>query len=685
MFVLDKNVAVTHQLKEIRNIRPIERALLRFRRDLDFTLKESGGSSGGKIVLLYEKLPEEYYRIQVLEQEIRVFAGDELGFVYALLKISEVYLGIRPFWFWNDQRFDKNEFIEIPQGELCAPGYRVRFRGWFVNDEVLISHWDAGVGASYPWEMAFEALLRLGGNTVIPGTDHNSKIYAGLASDMGLWITHHHAEPLGAEMFARAYPGLEPSFQKYPELFRELWREGIDRQKGQKIIWNLGFRGQGDCPFWETDPAYDTAEKRGALIGSVLREQYEMVKRVDGAAVCCTNLYGEVMELYRQGVLSIPEDVILIWADNGYGKMVSRRQGNHNPRIPALPEAAAADRNHGTYYHVSFYDLQAANHVTLLPNSMEFVERELEQAYACGVRQLWLINCSNVKPHVYALDFVANLWKEESWHAPEHREAYVRSYYGGDSLLVQKRCRCISDYAECTARFGGSEDERAGEQFSNYVTRYFAHAWMKNGLDAPCEELFWCVRGDRLSKQIGWYKDTCAGSLECFLRLLEDCGPAAADSVLWEDSVLLQVRVHVECLRGAVAFCEAFEKAVDGELLQSFFLLGQSAERYESADAAMRSREHDKWKNFYANECLTDIKETAYLLRVLMSYVRVIGDGPNFYQWQREVTYSPEDQRVVLLTNYENHMTDAELYGQMAIIQERSERNRADGTQKGIL
>ena len=35
--------------------------------------------------------------------------------------------------------------------------------------------------------------------------------------------------------------------------------------------------------------------------------------------------------------MQIPEDVILIWADNGYGKMVSRRQGNHNPRVSALP------------------------------------------------------------------------------------------------------------------------------------------------------------------------------------------------------------------------------------------------------------------------------------------------------------------------------------------------------------
>lgn len=41
---------------------------------------------------------------------------------------------------------------------------------------------------------------------------------------MGLIITHHYAEPLGAEMFAQAYPDLEPMYSKYPEKFRALWQ-----------------------------------------------------------------------------------------------------------------------------------------------------------------------------------------------------------------------------------------------------------------------------------------------------------------------------------------------------------------------------------------------------------------------------------------------------------------------------
>ena len=64
--------------------------------------------------------------------------------------------------------------------------------------------------------------------------------------------------------------------------------------------------------------------------------------------------------------LEFPDDVIKIWADSGYGKMVSRRQENHNPRIYALPGKNDMGP-HGIYYHVTFYDLQASNHLTLFP------------------------------------------------------------------------------------------------------------------------------------------------------------------------------------------------------------------------------------------------------------------------------------------------------------------------------
>lgn len=112
---------------------------------------------------------------------------------------------------------------------------------------------------------------------VIPGTDANARKYAPLVAHMGLMITHHHAEPLGAEMFARAFPDLAASYDLYSEKFHALWQETVMRQKDRTILWNIGFRDQGDCPFWEDDERYQSDETRGA---SYLNGLWEAIEKL---------------------------------------------------------------------------------------------------------------------------------------------------------------------------------------------------------------------------------------------------------------------------------------------------------------------------------------------------------------------------------------------------------------------
>ncbi|WP_215700663.1 glycosyl hydrolase 115 family protein [Clostridium sp. MCC353] len=668
-FVLTRNVNIDTEMDN----EPVRRAISRFYRDLAMTLKPSDepAKEGGPgiIHLIKGDLPAEEFYIRTEDSgTMEIAASEELGFIYAFFYISEHCLGILPFWFWNDQKFVKRSRIEVPFTEYHSKRKPVAYRGWFINDEVLISRWSAEQSTEYPWEMAFEALLRCGGNTVIPGTDSNSKKYADLAGSMGLWMTQHHAEPLGAEMFLRAYPDKIPSFKEYPDLFRGLWEEGIKRQMKHKIIWNLGFRGQGDTPFWENDPQYDTPKKRGQLISSIMKEQYDLVKKYVDNPVFGTNLYGETMELYRQGYLQLPENVIMIWADNGYGKMVSRRQGNHNPRVPALPEKELRNRSHGVYYHVSFYDLQAANVLTMLPNSMEFVKKELGNAYDHGIRTLWLVNCSNIKPHIYPLDFTAALWNCLETEPEEHLETYLRQYYGSKSSAEMKAC--FEDYFRAALPYGDREDEHAGEQFYNYVTRVLIHQWMKDGGKAASEELRWCGAAQDFAGQVSWFVSKCENAYPGFARLLHRCRVVASElgdssGRLWKDSLQLQANIHACCLEGVICFGKGYAAYAAGDYLKAFYETGRASDCFDRAEKAMKECCHDKWKGFYDNDCQTDIKETAYLLKLLMGYIRNLGDGPYFYQWQRQVIYPEKDRKIMLLLNYENHLTDEELYRAM--------------------
>ena len=179
------------------------------------------------------------------------------------------------------------------------------------------------------------------------------------------------------------------------------------------------------------------------------------------------------------------------------------------------------------------------------------------------------------------------------------------------------------------------------------------------------------------------YRKTVVNGRNAFEPLLEACSRMAEQAgPLLEDSLFLQVKLHTYCLRGAVSFCDGYEAYAGKQYLRAFYLFGRAADWYEAADRSMRAREHGKWKGFYENDCLCDVKETAYSLRRLMGYIRNLGDGPHFYEWQREVTYSEEDKRVVLITNMENHMTDQELYQAM---KERESDEKALGSVGGTV
>ena len=650
----------------------VRRAAAALRRDMGqvFALADRKGAD---ICLMEEAMEQEQFFLQGRDGRLELHAGDTLGFIYGIYEISRVFLEIPDFWFWMDYEPEKKAGVQIPE----TYGYRskpcaVRYRGWFINDEVLLHTWSVERKKDKPWEMAFETLLRCGGNTVIPGTDRNAGKYRKLASEMGLYIAHHHAEPLGAEMFARAYPRLHPSYAEYPEKFRSLWEDALAAQAGMQVIWNLGFRGQGDCPFWENDPQYATDEARGELLGSLIRIQYDMVKEQDPEAVCSTNLYGEVMELYKKGCLKLPEDIIKVWADNGYGKMVSRRQGNHNPRIPALPQEGNREPN-GIYYHVSFYDLQAANHITMFPNSADFVIEELEEVLRRNGRELWLVNCSNIKPHVYFLDLIAQIWREGKADAHAHRKGYAERYYGERN--GEKAADCLACYAKYAVRYGSHEDEHAGEQFANHVARMLVSQVMRDRTQR-CGGLLWATDAETLKGQALWYETLCREAAERYAEYLDMCERTERDfsgagKVLFADTVLLQARILHSCYRGAAQAAESVLAALDGRYQESFYLAGKARKEYVAADAAMRSREHGKWHNFYANECLTDVKQTAWVLENLMGFVRNLGEGPHFYEWQREFLYPEEDRRVLLILNMDNHLRDLELFEWM---EERKEK-----------
>lgn len=650
--------------------RPVSHAIERLYRDVKMVLTSDVERESRIYFDCSSNMEEEAWEIQVNKNEIQVHTSSELGVIYAFHYISRRFLQIQPFWFWLDQKIEKKVQVIIPAGEYRSEPSAVKYRGWFLNDETFLSRWNPNDDEAYAWEMAFEALLRCEGNLVIPGDFHNFDRYASLASDMGLRITHHHMEPLGAEMFSTAYPDLQPSYEKYSGLYEKLWQKAIDERKSQKTVWAIGFRGQGDCPYWESDKDSEekSLEEKGKFLSKVLKRQYDMVKNTIPDAEICTNLYGEMMELYREGVLELPEDVIKIWADNGYGKMVTRRRGNHNPRTRALPENTEEGKGrHGLYYHISFYDLQAASHTTMPPFQPEYYQKELSQAYRSGLTDYWLVNCSNIRPHAPLLELVAKLWQNPEQPVANFYEEFAGQYYRENTRAI---AALYKQYAELPIHFGENEDEAAGEQFYTHSVKTLAHQWLLNEKEGA-KYFQWAKPSHTLDEQICWLAEKVKGKTEQYQKYVKDCEAVSSEI---EGTLTLQAKLHYLGCLGTQHFCRAWEKREENNGLSAFYECGLAAEVFSEAHKELRESEKGIWKGFYQYECFADYKFTAHLLRRLMGKIRDIGEGPEYYRWQQWLQ-NQETGKGGIITNQENHMTESEFFRRLKQLRKEKEKN----------
>ena len=154
-FMLSRATRVTAQWASA----PVQHAVARFWRDMEMTLSTTGFVPDNRLMIcLAPALPPESYTLDVTENQLTLCAADDLGAVYGLLDISRHYLGVAPFWFWNQQQFEPKPFATVPEGRITGPAAAVGLRGWDLSDAPWLSAWaDATENG---WEMIFESLLR---------------------------------------------------------------------------------------------------------------------------------------------------------------------------------------------------------------------------------------------------------------------------------------------------------------------------------------------------------------------------------------------------------------------------------------------------------------------------------------------------------------------------------------------
>ena len=202
----------------------------------------------------------ERLQIQAVDNTVVLTGSDLRGAIYSIYQFSQQFLGVDPLYWWTDHAPPRRTEAEVPTSFSLTEGPTFHFRGWFLNDEDLFTGWKPGTtdgtGISLAtWDHIFEAILRLKGDMVVPGTwifPYEPQIRA--AGERGLIVTQHHVNTLGLDTYQWPKNKLM-SYLSDPKSLESAWTRAAGQYpKGMEILWSVGFRGQNDYPFWQDDP-----------------------------------------------------------------------------------------------------------------------------------------------------------------------------------------------------------------------------------------------------------------------------------------------------------------------------------------------------------------------------------------------------------------------------------------------
>lgn len=388
----------------------------------------------------------EAYRVETVGDRLIIAGSDERGTMFGLYAFIEAYLGVDPLYYWSSRATQKRETLAWNKVQLRSAEPTFRFRGWFINDEVLLTEWKESGGQrqiDYPyygqvvnrevmWAVA-EALVRSRFNLIIPASfvdilNPPEEALVQECARRGVFVSQHHVEPMGVSAFSyfnywkKRGRDLKYSWFSHPAEVREVWQAYAEKWATYpNVIWQLGLRGIADRPMWMADPKTPQSDAdRGRLISEAMAAQVKILDEVcpRHPRYLSTTLWAEGSELNQKKLLTIPEGTIIVFADNSPG-WKWQKDFYSTPRNPK--------NAYGVYYHHGL--IGSGPHLAQVPSPSRTFEC-LKTAVEKGAGEYVIFNVANIREFVLGIDASAKMtWRMESFDPDAWLAAWVRERY----------------------------------------------------------------------------------------------------------------------------------------------------------------------------------------------------------------------------------------------------------------
>ncbi len=486
---------------------PKDETILLATRDLQKNLRRLSGKSDGFNItdnyegqgVLIKTVPSENpesYTVKVLENEVQITGSDSLGTVYGIYAFATKCLHILPFYRLVDLFPAQTESFTLEEQCFVSAPRPVRFRGWFLNDEDLLTEFKISGGKrniDYKFydnvmdvsvlDMILETALRMEINLIIPSSfvdidNPDEEKLVETVCRRGLYVSQHHVEPMGVSYFGadnylkkRGYDSETISFLTNRNRMVEIWQYYAEKwaKYGSHVIWQLGLRGKADQAVWNADPSIpNSVEIRGQIITDAIKTQYDIVCHTLGtdAFHSTATLWNEGSELYGKGLLKLPERTIPVISDLGLDQMF----GKDLDTIKVYP-----NKKFGVYYHICYWT--RGPHLTegCHPEKMAYCYRLATES---GDLCYSILNVSNVRPvHFSAFLNAKLLSSPSSFDMPAEMLDFDEKMFGEQGKEVNGIRR---NYYGCFADFGETPLKNFAETHCFYYRPYENLGFIRN-------------------------------------------------------------------------------------------------------------------------------------------------------------------------------------------------------------
>lgn len=585
---------------------------------------------------------------QPLRQVVCLTGADMRGTIYAIYEFSQRILGVDPMYLWTDKQPAQRTSITLPADfDKAYPRPVFRYRGFFINDEDLLSGWipatkmeNTGI-ALRVWDNIFETILRLKGNMVVPGTwifPDDAQVHA--AAERGLIINQHHAIPLGVNV-ARWPKDVPYNFSTHPEILERAWTNAVAAYKpGDEILWSVGLRGLSDASYAVLDPSVRGNDPLlGQRISDAIADQIKIVRARYPKAQFVTDLWQEGARLMQAGLIKIPPEVTLVWADTGYGDM---------------QDGGKVASGQGMYIHTAMMNGQANQLSELV--SVGVIHQELGRYIKAGATSYVLVNTSDIRPvamstralmetawggvppETNADDAYYRRWATEEFGAKsaDAVAAVYKEYFAAPSVRTQplQGLTSAGNAPPSPPPLSSIKRPFGDQHYHSEMRRLILDELTEHQVMAvPSQSPKWTephvlpqlspeVRQALIKRDI----DEC-NEAQPRWDALWNHAQAARDLVdpdrrdYYQAAVLTMIIINRESNRALLSIAQAVQDADAGN---SFKALAETHDALTSLNViqqSMAAAEYGKWKNWYRGDWLTGIYRTRELVQAYADHL----------------------------------------------------------------